>query len=253
MEPSNCVKWMSDNRLSLHLGKTESILFGSKRRLRHSNEFNVTINNQVIERKESVKYLGLNLTSDLSWTGLVGDIAKKANSRLKFLYRYRNCLNQKTRRIVVFALIQYLFEYASGAWFCSISKTDVKKLEIIQNKMVRFVNDLDSRTHIGINELQEAGLLDVTQRAKQLVLHHVHKIYYSNVDHYLTENFSRVSNIHGYNTRQSQLNFVLPKRTGQIGNSFYFNGTTFWNSLPSYVKSVRNFHHFKIVLKRYLK
>ena len=30
----SCSAWLVDNKLSLHLGKTESILFGSKRKLR---------------------------------------------------------------------------------------------------------------------------------------------------------------------------------------------------------------------------
>ena len=119
--------------------------------------------------------------------------------------------------------------------------------------MVRYINDRDPRFHVGFNELEEAGLLHITQRAKQLVLHHVHKIYHANADHYLTEEFRRVSNVHGYNTRHSQFNFVLPKRNSQIENSFYFNGILFWNSLPISVKSVQNFLLFKSVLKQHLK
>ena len=34
MELSSCKNWLVDNRLSLHVGKTESLLFGSKRRLK---------------------------------------------------------------------------------------------------------------------------------------------------------------------------------------------------------------------------
>ena len=33
-ELSSCKRWLVDNRLSLHVGKTESLLFGSKRRLK---------------------------------------------------------------------------------------------------------------------------------------------------------------------------------------------------------------------------
>ena len=155
-------------------------------------------------------------------TGLVDSIAKKANSRLKFLYRYQTCMNMKSRRILCFALIQCLFDYANAAWYSSLGKMDKKKLRIIQNKMVRFINCLGPRTHVGNNELEEAGILHVGQRSKQLVLHHVHKIYYSDVDHYITNNFTRVSNIHGYDTRNSHFNFVLPKRRGQIGKLFLF-------------------------------
>ena len=37
LEP--CSKWLVDNKLSLHLGKTESILFGSKRKLKKIKDF----------------------------------------------------------------------------------------------------------------------------------------------------------------------------------------------------------------------
>ena len=33
-ELSMCKRWLVDNKLSLHIGKTESLLFGSKRKLR---------------------------------------------------------------------------------------------------------------------------------------------------------------------------------------------------------------------------
>ena len=41
-ELESCRKWLMDNKLSLQLGKTEAIIFGSKRKLR-----NVVIRNQM--------------------------------------------------------------------------------------------------------------------------------------------------------------------------------------------------------------
>ena len=40
-ELSRCKRWLVDNRLSLHIGKTECLLFGSKRRLKGVGEFQV--------------------------------------------------------------------------------------------------------------------------------------------------------------------------------------------------------------------
>ena len=37
-ELSNCKKWLVDNKLSLHVGKTESLLFGTSRRLSKVDE-----------------------------------------------------------------------------------------------------------------------------------------------------------------------------------------------------------------------
>ncbi|CAG2230051.1 unnamed protein product [Mytilus edulis] len=42
-ELESCSKWLIDNKLSLHLGKTETILFGSKRKLSKIRNFDVTL------------------------------------------------------------------------------------------------------------------------------------------------------------------------------------------------------------------
>ena len=200
-----------------------------------------------------MKYLGLILKSDLSCTSMVDSIVKKANARLKFLYRYQNCMNTKSRRILSFSLIQCLFDYANAAWYCSLGKVDEKKCIIIQNKIVRFINCLHPRTHVGKDEVEKAGLLRIDLRSQQLILHHVYKIFYSNEHHYISNNFTRSSSIHGHETRNSQFNFVVPMRKGQIGNTFYYKGIQFWNSLPNHVKSVKTFSHFKRVLKQHMK
>ena len=97
---STCVDWMTDNKLCLHLGKTESILFCSKSSSKKSFEFKATHNNQVLKRKEYVKYLGIEFASGISFLSLVASvIVKKANARLKLLYRYQSCLDLKARRI----------------------------------------------------------------------------------------------------------------------------------------------------------
>ena len=54
-ELANCIEWMTDNKLSLHVGKTESILFCSKGKLKYTHDFKVSYNDQLIERKDSIK------------------------------------------------------------------------------------------------------------------------------------------------------------------------------------------------------
>ena len=101
-------------------------------------------------------------------------------------------MNLHARRILCFALIQCLFDYANAAWYSNLGKLDQKKLKITQNKMVRFINCLGPRSHVGYRELSAAGLLDVNQRSKQLILHHAHKIYHSRANHYIGLNFNLV-------------------------------------------------------------
>ena len=49
--------WLIDNKLSLHLGKTESILFGSKRKLAKHSELNIKCGNSQKMPKSEIKYL----------------------------------------------------------------------------------------------------------------------------------------------------------------------------------------------------
>ena len=59
LELEMCSKWLVDNKFSLHMGKTECIIFGSKRKLRKINIFSVECNGHTIKAQRSVKYLGL--------------------------------------------------------------------------------------------------------------------------------------------------------------------------------------------------
>ena len=251
-ELESCRQWLIDNKLSLHLGKTESILFGSKRKLRKVNDFNVTCNGKNIDRSSSVKYLGLPLDQCLSGVSIVQNILSKSNSRLKFLYRQAKVLSSDSRKTLCSALIQPHFDYACSAWFSALPKNHKNKLQIIQNKMVRFILNKDARSHIGQEELHSVKLLNVPDRVKQLKLNHVYNIFNGTSPSYLSQNFTRVSDQHQYNTRQSSLNFIVPNVSGQAKQTFFYTSINVWNSLPSCTKNCSSRNSFKRHIKDFL-
>ena len=81
--------WLIDNVI-VNLGKTESILFGSKPRLRSQSNLKIECKGSVIEPKDNVKYLGAILEQTLTDENMVNSILQKANAKLKFLYRKQN-------------------------------------------------------------------------------------------------------------------------------------------------------------------
>ena len=111
-ELESCRQWLIDNKLSLHLGKTEAILFGSKRKLNSVQDFSVICDGKKINNASSVKYLGVTLDNTLSGDSIALNVIKKASGRLKFLYRHSGCLNFKTRKTLCSALIMCYFDYA---------------------------------------------------------------------------------------------------------------------------------------------
>ena len=136
-ELKSCYDWLVDNKLSLHLGKTESILFSTKRKSKLNNNFRVFFNATPITKVNSVKYLGVNLDSTLSGESIVSTITKKATSRLKFLYRYNSILKEQSKKILCSALIQSHLDYCCSSWCTSLNK--------LQKRDYRFckINTLD--------------------------------------------------------------------------------------------------------------
>ena len=81
--------WLEENRLSLHLGKTESILFGFNQWLKQTNNLNISCNGINVNAKDSVKYLGVTLDQNMSCSKMGTAVIKKVNSKIKILYRKR--------------------------------------------------------------------------------------------------------------------------------------------------------------------
>ena len=79
--------WMIDNKLSLHLEKTESLLFASNRKLKQQKFLRLSCNGTYVGGKEVVTYLGGQLDQDLSGKSMAQKIIHKANASLKFFYR----------------------------------------------------------------------------------------------------------------------------------------------------------------------
>ncbi len=68
-ELQSCSEWLVDNKLSLHLEKTEAILCGSRRKLKNAQDFEVKCNGVSTSSVSVVKYLGINIDSDVNQFG----------------------------------------------------------------------------------------------------------------------------------------------------------------------------------------
>ena len=115
-ELSMCKKWLTDNKLSLHVGKTECLLFGSKRRLKKVGLFHVYCDGTLVERVERVKYLGVLIDSNLDGSSHVNSVLKTCAGRLSFLYRNASLLDAYCKRVLCMALVQPHLDYCSSSW-----------------------------------------------------------------------------------------------------------------------------------------
>ena len=226
-----------DNKLSLNLGKAESMIFDPKCRLQKISleDFKISCNGIDIEARSSVKYLEIMIDQFLSGDLIVSSIIKKVNQRLKFLYRNKNCLSLQSRKTLCSTLIQCQFDYACACWYEGLTKNMKDKLQIAQNKIVRFLLNLHHRKSVTYIEFEKLGFLNICNRVKQLRLNHACLQYFQ-------KQKSRI-----YGTRSSNSNFYKPPIKGGKSTTFFYSGIKDWNSLPDQIKS-----SFKINVKIFL-
>ena len=103
-------------------------------------------------------------------------VIQKANARLKFLYRKRIFLNLTAKKLLVMSLIQCHFDHACSFWYPGFFKVLKNKLQVAQNKIIRFVLNMDSKAHVGSEVFKSLGWLPVSKRVDHIILNHVFKV-----------------------------------------------------------------------------
>ena len=71
-----------ENKLTLNLSKTKSMLIGSNRKLGNVSSLSVSIFDCDLDSVNKFKYLGIMLASDFTWSDHVEYVISKVNQRL---------------------------------------------------------------------------------------------------------------------------------------------------------------------------
>ena len=246
-------EWLINNKLSLHLGKTESILFGNINLIpvHPCSSIQVRCAGTTLASQTHVKYLGIDLDQSLTGERVAGKIICKSNAKLKYLYRHTNNINMK-KKLLTTGLIQCHFNYACSSWFSGLTKKYKSRLQCTQNKVIRFILNAPARTHIGLREFRLVNMLPVELRVKQLKLSLVYNVINDKAPMYMSNLINVACKQHGINTRSSVMSLCVlyVKSFGQT--FFYYTGIHAWNELPFSIQSVQNMRQFKCLLKQFL-
>ena len=238
MELSNCKNWLTDNKLSLHVGKTECLLFGTKRRLGKVRDFTVTCDGTAVGRVLSVSYLGVILDSSLSGNDHVSSMIKKCVGRIAFLYRNSSCLDLNCRRILCSALIQPYFDYCCSSWYSGLTGKLRDRLDVLQRRMVRYIYSYGPRDHVDSRDIKALSWLLVKDRVRYFKLVHVHKVAHKKAPDYLAKRFVPIQNTHSHNTRSSAFDYCTSKEMSYSLTGFSYTAIKEWNDLPNALKAI---------------
>jgi len=250
-ELSDCKRWLTDNKLSLHVGKTECLLFGTRRRLGKVRDFQVSCDGVPVKRVDSVKYLGVYLDANLCGVVHATTVIKSCIGRLSFLYRNGNLLDFNCRKMLCSALIQPYIDYCCTSWYSTLTKQLRSKLDVLQRRMIRFMYSKDSRDHIDNQHLKTLSWLSIPDRVAFFKLLHIFRIRNNTAPVYLRTNFEQLRISHSHKTRSSIFDFSITKEVSMAPKSFTYTGIRLWNDLPNSLKEIQSESIFRSRLKQY--
>lgn len=231
--------WCSKWKMTLNTNKCKLMHF-SRRKI--TDYASYTLNDTLLETVTSYKYLGVLLTSDLTWNSHVSRVIADANRMLGYIKRNFYMTSPSVKTLLYKSLIRSKLEYAVSIWDPR-TKALTNAIEAIQNRAARFILSNYHRTASVTLMKQSLSLIPLELRRKISRLCLFFKIYHMNS--YLrnalftpaTYVSSRMDHRHKVGTpfcrSASYLSSFIPKTSSE------------WNHLPAAVVETNSLEDFK--------
>ena len=231
-------KWCIANEMSLNIKKCNVM---SVCRLHQLSDFEYKLSKCSIERVSVYKYLGIYVSSDLSWDAHINFICSKANRALGFIRRQLGKCSQEVKLKAYTSLVRPHLEYASCAWDPHV-ETQINQVEMVQHRAVRFILGQHSRFDSVTEMLLKLGLNTLESRRKNARL-----CLFFKIDKVLTPLIT---------PRELQLKTVQRRsdngrayehficHSNPLFSSFYPRTVRDWNLLPDNLVSLGNLETF---------
>ena len=249
---STVADWFKANKLTLNVDKTKFMIFGSNKMRERFQDVQLTYNNNIIEKVDEFKYLGVKLDSNLSWSAHVDYMCKNVSKRTGIIKRMKHFLPNQTIVMLSNALVIPHFDYGSTVW-SNFSAEFHNKLQVLHNNLARIILSADIRTPTN-------DMMDILKWVKLDKRWHNHltlivfKCLRNLSPSYISAQFEFVHNSHSHLTRNHTSNtLAVPKFKSNSGlRTFHVRAAYAWNSLPSAVRiELENMtvHQFKSKIK----
>jgi hypothetical protein len=136
---TNVKQWLSANRLSLDLVKTEYLLIGTRENIDNLLAApNVFVGDTPTKKVEEAKALGVHIDEFLSWDKHIDKIAKKIPSGIGAIRKLKSCVDHNTLICAYNALIRPHLDYCCEVWE-TVGVTLSDRLQQLQNMAARVI------------------------------------------------------------------------------------------------------------------
>lgn len=188
-----------------------------------------TLQNHPLRRSMDARYLGINITPNLSWNTHIKNVVGKASQTLGFVQRTLRACSSQVKKTAYLSLVRPKLEYAVSVWDPH-TKTNIKKLEGVQRRAARFCVGDFRRTSSVSAMLQSLNWPSLKNRRNRSKLHMLYKMKNNLVDTNLPPQTLQPA------TRRP-LHFIEPHSTIlAYQHSFFPSTIRLWNQLSDKCK-----------------
>ena len=189
-------EWLTSNKLTQNTEKTQYMIFGSEHKLKKITTFELRIKEDILERVNTFKYLGLHFDPTLTWTNHIKIIATKLCTKLGKIERALPFLTAETKKLLLNTLITPYIDYCSEIW-SSASNSRLARTERLYQRALSILSP-------GVEH--ETSLRDRLHRNIAIM---TFKSTNGLAPVYLQEKFTLVNQIHCRNTQSHDFKKIL--------------------------------------------
>ena len=244
-EGAKVVQWMLENKLKLNADKTHLLTVGTGQRLRMLPEQPRVFMDGVQLQESAEKnelLLGCTIQSNLKWHHQIENLISKLKTRLVGLTKIKFLVPFGIRKTITQSIFTSVMVYCLPLfWGCN--KSQLKDLQVIQNKAAQIVSHLPPRT-------SRRELYDRVEwlTVNQLIVYHTVILIYKIRKNKEPEVLSAKLN---NDTRTGHI--LIPNtKLGLEQDSFAIRGATSWNSLPENIRKQAKIGIFKKLVKKWI-
>ena len=238
-ELKNILRWMDANKLCVHLGKTNFVVFDKNESLdiifiQRGGK------TEHIKETKSIKYLGLIVDCCLAFKGHIGSILNKITKKIGAMYRSKYLLPLRYRKMFANSLMLPHFDYLDII-YNKASQYTLKKLDVVHRKIAKIALDVKvtnnkKDTYVKMNWLP-------LQLRRQT---HLATIMFKVINGIAPPSVYGLFNYCSGSRSSEQCNLAIDSRA--TTREFKHLGAKCWNDVPTSIRESLNVNSFR---KRY--
>lgn len=236
--------WSQKNCLLLNASKSQAVVITK-------NSLNPTypaliLGNDIIPVVDKVRNLGLIINSKFTWDDHVGKVASQIYNGLRQLYPFRKNMSTQLRLKLVKSLLVPSFLYCDTVYSPSISSSCRRKISVVFNACLRYINNLHYRDHVS-SYVNDIFGFDIFTYYQFRLASFVHKLIETKQPQYLSNSIVLASSTRTFN--------IISQRqaSSAVQMSTLNSSIRIFNSLPIHLKRIKANDNFKVNVKEYFK